>query len=545
MAQSFQVSLPAQAQGVDVAAEQEEIARRRRMADMLRQQSAQPEGQMVSGRFVAPSLTQRLAGLFNAYQSGQIDRQASEQARSLGRSVREQEDQGNARIVAAATGPGRSMVQTAGPDVPDFMRPTTQPVAPDPAERRNNMISAMMSHPNPAVRAQALSLATQPAQQPQWKVETRYNEQTGRPERVLFNPANPAQTMPFGGQQAQRLEFRNMGGTDQAFDPFTGQPVGAPIDRTMTPGESKRLDFDQFQFQNLSPFQRGQLRISAANANVAAGQLANAQTNTFFTTGMVPPGGGGVRLNLPPNAPMPAAGGPVPQGVPQVQPPMQAPQGAPQVPAQARPSAAAPSVQPGQLPRPGVIGQPPAQVPGPAPAAAGLTPKQQAEAAAEDAKRRDAAVRGFSDRRAQIVNTVGSIDRALGQVGENTAGFGTWLSILPRTQARDLRATLSTVKASLAFDELKKMRESSPTGGALGSVTERELDLLESAVQSLDQGQSPQQLRANLERVRTHYTNWANAVAQSAGMPAINLDRPGTVVGEIQRGGGGAWEIVR
>jgi hypothetical protein len=127
------------------------------------------------------------------------------------------------------------MVQTAGPDVPDFMRPTTQPVAPDPAARRNNMISAMMSHPNPAVRAQALSLATQPAQQPQWKVETRYNAQTGQPERVLFNPADPTQVMPFGGQQAAPLEFVNEGGQIQPRNRFTAAPVGAPIERTMTP----------------------------------------------------------------------------------------------------------------------------------------------------------------------------------------------------------------------------------------------------------------------------------------------------------------------
>ena len=80
MAQSFQVSTPpAQAQAFDMQAEQDEIARRRRMADILRQQSAQPEGQMVSGRFVAPSITQRLASLLNAYQGGQVDRQASEQ----------------------------------------------------------------------------------------------------------------------------------------------------------------------------------------------------------------------------------------------------------------------------------------------------------------------------------------------------------------------------------------------------------------------------------------------------------------------------------
>ena len=105
MAQSFQVSTPpAQAQAFDMQAEQDEIARRRRMADILRQQSAQPEGQMVSGRFVAPSITQRLAGLFNAYQGGQMDREATQQARDLAGRVDERRRTETTGIVDALRG---------------------------------------------------------------------------------------------------------------------------------------------------------------------------------------------------------------------------------------------------------------------------------------------------------------------------------------------------------------------------------------------------------------------------------------------------------
>lgn len=72
-------------------------------------------------------------------------------------------------------------------------------------------------------------------------------------------------------------------------------------------------------------------------------------------------------------------------------------------------------------------------------------------------------------------------------------------------QNTDLRSSLDTIKANLSFDRLTQMREESKTGGALGSVTENELRLLGSAVASLDQSQSEEQLRKNLARVEEHY----------------------------------------
>jgi hypothetical protein len=96
-----------------------------------------------------------------------------------------------------------------------------------------------------------------------------------------------------------------------------------------------------------------------------------------------------------------------------------------------------------------------------------------------------------------------NVKRAIGQALPNinvwTAGYmGVPLSKLPGSQAADLRATLDTIEANIAFDRLQQMRQSSPTGGALGSVSERELDLLAAAMASLKQSQSPELLRSNL-----------------------------------------------
>ena len=52
------------------------------------------------------------------------------------------------------------------------------------------------------------------------------------------------------------------------------------------------------------------------------------------------------------------------------------------------------------------------------------------------------------------------------------------------------------------------MRNASPTGGALGQVSNRELAALEGAVASLDQGLSPKALRENLKQIETSYKNW-------------------------------------
>ena len=62
----------------DDAMMQLELQRRMKFADALRQQAA-PEGQMVSGHYVAPSWTQQLANLYGKYQAGQQEQSALKQ----------------------------------------------------------------------------------------------------------------------------------------------------------------------------------------------------------------------------------------------------------------------------------------------------------------------------------------------------------------------------------------------------------------------------------------------------------------------------------
>lgn len=94
------------------------------------------------------------------------------------------------------------------------------------------------------------------------------------------------------------------------------------------------------------------------------------------------------------------------------------------------------------------------------------------------------------------------VNSIMPRVGYATAGVGSLTSALPGSPAGDLRRDLGTLQAIAGFDELNAMRASSPTGGALGNVTERELGFLQSVVRNIENSQSPGQLRTNLEEFR-------------------------------------------
>lgn len=111
---------------------------------------------------------------------------------------------------------------------------------------------------------------------------------------------------------------------------------------------------------------------------------------------------------------------------------------------------------------------------------------------------------------AKAQNVIGIIDNVLPKIsGVNTAGVaGKALSFVPGSDAYDVARNIETIKANIGFKELSDMRQASPTGGALGQVAVQELNFLQAAVSNLDVGQSPQQLRDNLAKVRKHYTRW-------------------------------------
>lgn len=109
------------------------------------------------------------------------------------------------------------------------------------------------------------------------------------------------------------------------------------------------------------------------------------------------------------------------------------------------------------------------------------------------------------ERKAQTVTD--TIDKALSlaQNSMTATGWGNMLlGGLPNTDARALNNYLDTIKANIGFDQLTQMRESSPTGGALGSVTESENRLLQAVQGAMDPLQGDQ-LVQNLQIIRQLY----------------------------------------
>jgi hypothetical protein len=108
-----------------------------------------------------------------------------------------------------------------------------------------------------------------------------------------------------------------------------------------------------------------------------------------------------------------------------------------------------------------------------------------------------------------VTDNLLAVNEAARLVGAGTAGFGSGpLSLIRGTSASNLEAKLDTLRANLSFDTLAAMRAASPTGGALGAISDTELRLLGSTVASLNTAQSPAALRAGLIKVAKHQARW-------------------------------------
>jgi len=115
-----------------------------------------------------------------------------------------------------------------------------------------------------------------------------------------------------------------------------------------------------------------------------------------------------------------------------------------------------------------------------------------------------------------------------------TAGVvGSALSRMPfQTDARDVSAELHSLAANLAFEQLQKMREASKTGGALGNVSNAEIELLQNAVASIRQDQSVENLTRQLGIIRESAQRFLDEAAKYGDL------EPMAPVSSREQGGG-------
>lgn len=112
-----------------------------------------------------------------------------------------------------------------------------------------------------------------------------------------------------------------------------------------------------------------------------------------------------------------------------------------------------------------------------------------------------------------------------------TGVSGAIAQAIPGTPAADARALEQTIGANIQFDRLQAMREASPTGGALGSITEKELSDLRATLGSIGRSQSDAQLIQNLNRLEKIYSEIkrkADAYPGATPMPSVTPSASGS-----------------
>ena len=109
-----------------------------------------------------------------------------------------------------------------------------------------------------------------------------------------------------------------------------------------------------------------------------------------------------------------------------------------------------------------------------------------------------------------VDNTLDTADKALGITEEYWAGTYPLAQFVPLTSANELKTYVTSLQSNLAFDRLQKMRDQSKTGGALGQVSNIELDLLKSSVSAL----SPESrnFEEQLKTVKKSYEDFKRAL---------------------------------
>jgi hypothetical protein len=134
-------------------------------------------------------------------------------------------------------------------------------------------------------------------------------------------------------------------------------------------------------------------------------------------------------------------------------------------------------------------------------------PGSQAAADVERAAAaKDAAREGGIKTAGVVLTNIDEAQRIIAESKLPTSGFtGSMLKKIPGTAATDVGALVNTIKANIGFDKLQAMRDASPTGGALGQVSNQEIDFLQSTLNNLNQEQSQEQFNRQLQILENQY----------------------------------------
>ena len=249
----------------EMMAEQQQLNRQQRMADLLTQQGMQglPSGSMVSGHFVPTSPFQHLAQIANVAVGQYLGKKGDEEATKLAQKLRTQEisdiekyqqmNAGTPAQIGGIQGPNGMTTQTT-PDMYNAdmsLNPQYRQVASVAAQAPNpqaaNMFAA--SSYSPALRAMGLKRMTEG---PKWEKAEYTDEKTGKTRQgvINVNSSDPISTFQVGGVKPDMTSYERatlgMRGAELADQgiggygaprinmptnvaPYSGQPQSQPV----------------------------------------------------------------------------------------------------------------------------------------------------------------------------------------------------------------------------------------------------------------------------------------------------------------------------
>ena len=402
-------------------------------------------------------------------------------------------------------------METARKELPKLVQTTEIPGAqiplPHPMDDEGNVYpeARMPSQITRAINPQAASAlraALDPALYEKVmkaaEIETKTNEPKYEKIGNRVVAINPDGTVKVLYQGPQNLEFRAVGDTVFGLNPETGAKVTEfNAESSPLPPAAKvyaRVYFPGIAYTSLSPEQVAQAMNwaqMASPADVAALEQKNVELQATV----------GVRGPSVPQRPPLAPPAAVPQVTPQVAPQV-APQAtrqaqpAPQPVAQPAPTQAAPQ-QALQAPVSGEPAYTQSTVDNPTVVNPAIPLKTRNEFKSKQPQAMSATVsmlRTYRDTQNDIRNLINN-DAGL----RAASGFGGELvSAVPGTQAANAKAILDKLKNRSFVANINEMRAASPTGAAVGAVTEREGARFENLIASLSQAQTYDQLKRQL-----------------------------------------------
>lgn len=242
-------------------AQQQQNLRQQKMSEMLLQSGfQQPQGQMVSGRYVAPSLTQNLAGLANIY-AGKTGIEKAEKAQlDLAERLRANQSTEAQNIVGALKGTPEQTVYGAGMEGP------TMNVTPAVAGSRDKALMEALKGRSQFSQSMAGKLLEQDFKEPKFEKIEQYDPKTGNTMvgMVNVNSPNPEATYRSIGISKPEMSTKDRaeladkgiivgGGQSSGGMPVAGGQGGGQNNQnynlSLSPEKNRELNFNKAKLQ--------------------------------------------------------------------------------------------------------------------------------------------------------------------------------------------------------------------------------------------------------------------------------------------------------